>query len=116
MKNKYCNPSPLKAIVIHSAFAYLLFNTLKNYRFISYKKCLGKSSVFFIQIPSTVLVLNYRSRKQDLIFLNTYQNKNKSCAIFLHLLNQEAKMLKAGAESEVQLPVHVVDVDMLDIL
>lgn len=82
----------------------------------SYKKCSGRSSVFFLQFPSVVLVLNYRSRKQDLIFLNTYQNKNKSCAIFLHLLNQETKILKAGAEGEVQLPVHVVNVNMLDIL
>lgn len=58
----------------------------------------------------------HRNRKWDLIFLNTYQNENKSHAIFLHLLNQETKVLKAGAESEVQLPVHVIDVYMLDIL
>lgn len=56
------------------------------------------------------------NRKQGLIFLNTYQNENKSHAIFLHLLNQETEVLKAGAEGEVQLPVHVIDVYVLDIL
>ena len=58
----------------------------------------------------------HRNRKRDLIFLNTYQNENKSHAIFLHLLNHEAKILKAGAEGEVQLPVHVINVYMLDML
>ena len=48
--------------------------------------------------------------------LNTYQNENESHAIFLHLVNQETEVLEAGAESEVQLPVHVIDVYMLDIL
>lgn len=50
------------------------------------------------------------------ILLNTYQNENESHAIILHLLNQDAEVLEAGAESEVQLPVHVIDVYMLDIL
>ena len=90
-------------------------------RFIgSYKlqKYSGRSYILFIQFPSAVLFLNHehRNRKRDLIFLNTYQNENKSHAIFLHLLNHEAKILKAGAEGEVQLPVHVIDVYMLDIL
>lgn len=48
--------------------------------------------------------------------LNTYQNENESHAIILHLLNQEAEVFEAGAESEVQLPVHVIDVYVLDVL
>lgn len=42
--------------------------------------------------------------------LNTYQNENESHAIILHLLNQEAEVFEAGAQSEVQLPLHVIDV------
>lgn len=65
-----------------------------------------------------LLFLNdeYGNQKRHLIGLNTYQSENKSHAIFLHLLNQETKVLKAGAEGEVQLPVHVIGVYMLDIL
>lgn len=58
----------------------------------------------------------HRNKKWDLIFLNTYQNEDKSHAILLHLLNQETEVLKAGAEGEVQLPVHVIYVHMLNIL
>jgi hypothetical protein len=32
------------------------------------------------------------------------------------LINQDTKVLEAGAEGEVQLPVHVINVYMLDIL
>lgn len=48
--------------------------------------------------------------------LNTYQNENESHAIFLHFVNQETEVFEVGAECEVQLPVHVIDVYMLDIL
>lgn len=74
--------------------------------------------VTFIWVLPVLLFLNYEygNQKRHLIGLNTYQSENKSRAIFLHLLNQETKVLKARAEGEVQLPVHVIDVYMLDIL
>lgn len=65
-----------------------------------------------------VLFLNHehRNRKWDLIFLNTYQNEDESHAILLHLLDHETEVLKAGAQGEVQLPVHVIYVHMLNVL
>lgn len=63
-----------------------------------------------------VLFLKHEHKKWDLIFVSTYQNEDKSHAIFLHSLHQQTKVLKSGAEGEVQLPVHVIDVYMLNIL
>lgn len=47
---------------------------------------------------------------------NTHQSEKESHALCLHLINQDTKVLEAGAEGEVQLPVHVINVYMLDIL
>lgn len=58
----------------------------------------------------------HRNRTWDKIFLNTYQNEDKSHAIFLHLFNQNTEVLKVGAEGEVQLPVHVIYVYVLNVL
>lgn len=44
------------------------------------------------------------------------QNEDESHAILLHLLDHETEVLKAGAQGEVQLPVHVIYVHMLNVL
>lgn len=61
------------------------------------------------------LFWNHKDRTQKLCH-HTHQNENKLHAIWFHLINQGTEILKAGAQGEVQLPGHVIDVYMLDIL
>lgn len=61
------------------------------------------------------LFWNHKDRTQKLCH-HTHQNENKLHAICFHLINQGTEILKAGAQGKVQLPGHVIDVYMLDIL
>lgn len=61
------------------------------------------------------LFWNHKDRTQKLCH-HTHQNENKLHAIWFHLINQGTEILKTGAQGEVQLPGHVIDVYMLDIL
>lgn len=46
----------------------------------------------------------------------TNQNEDDPHAVGLHAVNQSWKSIKLGAEGEVQLPLHVVDVRVLHVL
>lgn len=56
------------------------------------------------------------SQKTPPIHRETNQNEDDSHPVGLHAIDQSWKPRKLGAEGEVQLPLHVVDVRVLHIL
>lgn len=118
MKNKDCKTSSFKNPLLFVFFSFICFFKLKKVIIDPQElaKMYRELSYTLHSFPSMVLFLKHGHRKLDLIFLITYQNKDKSHAIFLHLLHQQTKVLKAGTEGEVQLLVHVINVYMLNIL
>lgn len=73
-------------------------------------------ALYLISLNGTIFKPQTQKQKWSHVSASTYQNEDEPHAVLLHSLHQETEVLKAAAEGEVQLPVHVIYVYMLNIL